>query len=244
MEVPPAACHEQPTAEGASGCSSAQAVDSRSVPVATLWYAETTMKGTGRRSIPRRSVVGREVRAKRARAESMGYASVRREFEAGDVLLFRGRGLASLAIRLLTRSPYSHVGLVFLHDGRVFCFEAVGVGVRLILMSELMRRYHGGIDYYEVLAAATGQRHGAIDFCFRQLGKLYDRPGIIRFLIAIVFNREPAARDDQEWFCSELVAAAYRAQGLALAPESTAYTSPADLALSPELKLRYVLKAE
>jgi hypothetical protein len=51
-------------------------------------------------------------------------------------------------------------------------------------------------------------------------------------------------REDQAWFCSELVAAAYRAQGLALAPVSASYTSPADLAISPELKLRYVLKRE
>jgi uncharacterized protein YycO len=202
------------------------------------------MIGAGRKSPTRRAVVGREVRANRSRAQRRGYASVRREFDLGDVLLFRGRGLASQAIRLFTRSPYSHVGLVFPYEGRVFCLEAVGVGVRLIMMSEVMRRYHGGIDYYEVHRAAAKQRHGAIAFCFNQLGKLYDRPGIVRFLIAILFNRRPAVREDQAWFCSELVAAAYRAQGLALAPVSASYTSPADLAISPELKLRYVLKRE
>jgi uncharacterized protein YycO len=116
--------------------------------------------------------------------------------------------------------------------------------VRLILMSEVMRRYHGGIDYYEVVRAAPEQRDGALAFCFQQLGKLYDRPGIVRFLLAILLNRKPAVRADQAWFCSELVAAAYRAQGLALAPVSASYTSPADLAVSPELKLRYVLKRE
>ncbi len=188
--------------------------------------------------------MGREVRARRSRAERKGYASVRQDFALGDVLLFRGRGLSSQAIRLLTRSPYSHVGLVFPYEGRVFCLEAVGVGVRLILTSEVVRRYHGGIDYYEVPGAASEQRHGAIAFCFAQLGKLYDRPGILRFFFAILFNRKPAVREDQAWFCSELVAAAYRAQGLALAPVSSAYTSPADLALSSELKLRYVLKRE
>jgi len=188
--------------------------------------------------------VGREVRARRAGAERIGYGNARGDFHLGDVLLFRGRGLASQAIRLLTRSPYSHVGLVFLYQRRVYCFEAVGVGVRLILMSEVMRRYHGGIDYYEVVRAAPEQRDGALAFCFQQLGKLYDRPGIARFLLAILLNRKPAVRADQAWFCSELVAAAYRAQGLALAPVSASYTSPADLAVSPELKLRYVLKRE
>jgi uncharacterized protein YycO len=188
--------------------------------------------------------VGREARANRSRAESKGYASARQEFAPGDVLLFRGRGLASQAIRIVTRSPYSHVGLVYPFEGRVFCMEAVGVGVRLILMSELMKRYHGGIDYFEVSGASPEQRHGAISFCFAQLGRLYDRPGILRFVVALVFNRKVAVREDQAWFCSELVAAAYRGQGLALAAESAAYTSPADLAVSRELKLRYTLKRE
>jgi hypothetical protein len=202
------------------------------------------MNGAASSPTSTRGAVGRAVRARRSRAPRTGYATVRSEFTVGDVLLFRGRGLISQLIRWVTRSPYSHVGLVFLFEERVFCIEAVGVGVRLILISELMRRYHGGIDYYEVHDPSPEQRHGAIAFCFAQLGKLYDRPGIFRFLIAIVFNRKPAVREDQEWFCSELVAAAYRAQGFPLAPESAAYTSPADLALSPELKLRYVVKRE
>jgi uncharacterized protein YycO len=202
------------------------------------------MIGAARRPAGKRSAVGREVRAKRARAERIGYAGARGDFRVGDVLLFRGRGLASQAIRLFTRSPYSHVGLVFRYQGRVYCFEAVGVGVRLILMSEVMRRYHGGIDYYEVGGAAPEQRDGVIAFCFQQLGKLYDRPGIVRFLGAILFDHKPAVRQDQAWFCSELVAAAYRAHGLPLAPVSASYTTPADLAVSPELKLRYVLKRE
>jgi uncharacterized protein YycO len=202
------------------------------------------MIGAAQGAAGRRSVVGREVRAKRSRAERKGYRAARGDFQIGDVLLFRGRGLSSQAIRLLTRSPYSHVGLVFPYQSRVYCFEAVGVGVRLILMSEVMRRYHGGIDYYEVTRAAPEQRDGAIAFCFQQLGKLYGRPGIVRFLVAIFFNHKPAVREDQAWFCSELVAAAYRAQGVALAPVSASYTSPADLAVSPELKLRYVLKRE
>jgi len=126
----------------------------------------------------------------------------------------------------------------------VFCFEAVRVGVRLILMSEVMRRYHGGIAYYEVPGASAEQRDGAIAFRFRQLGKPYDRPGIFRFLIAILVNRKPTVREDQAWFCSELVAAAYRSDGLALASMSSAYTSPAELAVSPEPTLHCVLKRE
>jgi uncharacterized protein YycO len=192
----------------------------------------------------RRSHVGREVRARRATAPKAGYRTARAEFRDGDVLLFRGRGLASLAIRWRTRSPYSHVGLVFRFADHVYCLEAVGSGVRLILVSEVLRRYHGGIDYYAVMQATEVERQGAIAFCMAQLGRLYDKPGIWRFLVAILFGRTPAVREDRSWFCSELVAAAYRRQGRPLTPLRVAYTSPADLALSPELTLRYVLRKE
>ena len=53
-----------------------------------------------------------------------------------------------------------------------------------------------------------------------------------------------AVREDQSSFCSELVAAAYRRQRRPLTPLRVASTSPADLALSPELSLRDALKRE
>ena len=68
-----------------------------------------------------------------ANAPRAGYRAVRQEFRDGDVLLFRGRGFSSLIIRWLTRSPYSHVGLVFRFAEHVYSLEAVGSGVRLIL---------------------------------------------------------------------------------------------------------------
>ena len=114
--------------------------------------------------VGRRRVVGREVRAKRAAVARVGYTRARSAFQSGDVLLFRGRGIPSFLIRMVTRSPYSHVGLVFLYVGHVYCLEAVGSGVRLTLMSEEMRRYHGGIDYYEVTRATPEQRDGAVAF--------------------------------------------------------------------------------
>jgi uncharacterized protein YycO len=188
--------------------------------------------------------VRRQARAQRAAASTRSYADERGQLRTGDVLLFRGRGPMSMLIRYLTHSPYSHVALVFRFEGRVYCLEAVGVGVRLCLMSEALERYHGGIDHFDVPGATEEQRHGALSYAFQQLGKLYDRPGLWRFLFAILFGRKPRVREDQAWFCSELVASAYRKHGLALVPVSAAFTSPADLALSPELKLRCIVKRE
>jgi uncharacterized protein YycO len=168
-------------------------------------------------------------------------AEARSQFREGDVLCFRGRGFVSWCIRMLTRSDYSHAGMVFLYEGRVYCLEAVGDGVRLMLMSQLMRRYEGGIDYFEVDAGAPARKH-ALSFGFRQLGKLYDTAGIVRFLWMLITRSADAARRDEHWFCSELVAAAYREAKEPLVEMPESYTSPSDLAQSQRLTLRYALK--
>lgn len=191
-----------------------------------------------------RRATRRLIAARRQSAAALTYGDARAGFVDGDVLLFRGRGPMSRTIRLLTSSPYSHVGLVMLYEGRVYCVEAVGKGVRLILMSEVVRQYHGGIDYYRLREAAEGQRRGALGFCLQQLGKLYDRAGLVRFVALLLLGRKPRAWRDRYWFCSELVAAAYRGQGIALATERPAYTSPADLAVSPLLELAFAIKSE
>lgn len=170
-------------------------------------------------------------------------AEARSRFRDGDVLLFRGKGFVSWAIAKLTRSEYSHAGLAYLFEGRVYCLEAVGSGVRLVLMSVLVDHYRGGIDYFEHVDATPEQRSHAISFAFRQLGKLYDKAGLVRFFWAIVTGRMEQLRRDEQWFCSELVAAAYDEAGAPLLAERPeAYVSPADLALSDHVLHRFQVK--
>ncbi len=203
----------------------------------------TRSTGKKRRRSERKAARTAVVAMKQA-APSRSYTATREELESGDLLLFRGKGFISMMIRALTNSPYSHAGLVYRFEGRVYCLEAVGHGVRLILMSELKKRYDGGIDYYVVDGADKPVRERAIGFCFQQLGKLYSKRGIVRFLIALLFDKKSSSDEDDEWFCSELVAAAYEKQHMALCSSEAFYTSPNDLALSPRVKLRFTIKEE
>jgi len=173
-------------------------------------------------------------------AVSYGGAA-RSEFRDGDLLCFRGRGWVSLLIRRLTRSSYSHVGLIYRFEGRVYCLEAVGAGVRLVLMSQLMKRYEGGIDYYSV-DAQTPVRRQAVSWCFTQLGKLYDTAGIARFAWTLLTGNAARARRDDQWFCSEFVAAAFSEAGLPLVAGAADYTTPEDLVRSARLEKRFTLK--
>lgn len=170
------------------------------------------------------------------------YGEVRSEFADADLLCFRGRGLTSLAIRWLTGSPYSHVGLVYRYEDRVYSLEATGAGVRLALMSELVRRYHGGIDYFRVDGLLPEARRQAISFGFQQLGKQYSHRGIGRFLSFLLLGGKRRKRGRGAWFCSELVAEAYRLAGADLAPASSAYTSPGDLAASNRARFAFRIK--
>ncbi len=168
----------------------------------------------------------------------------RSRFREGDVLLFRGKGLFSHGIRWITDSRYSHAGLTHIYEGRVYCLEAVGSGVRLVLMSVLVDHYEGGIDYFQHVAATEAQRKKAIEFAFPQLGKLYDKPGIARFFWALVTKHMEPLRRDELWYCSELVAAAYHEAGAPLLADEhpEAYVSPADLAGSAQLRHLFCVK--
>lgn len=174
--------------------------------------------------------------------QPVSYSEVKFEVREGDILCFSGAGFLSAAIRKLTKSQYSHVGLVYLFEGRRYCLEAVGSGVRLVLLSELVRRYDGGIDYFEMLNVTPDQRRQAISFGFQQLGKLYDKDGILRFLWYVLTGRKRRVALDDNWFCSEMVAQAYSRQGLALCSRSVTYTSPNDIALSERVAYCYTIK--
>lgn len=162
---------------------------------------------------------------------------VRAKMLTGDVLLFRGNGLLPWLIRLATHSDYSHAGLLFRYDGRVYCLEAVGKGVRLAPVSRLLDHYPDGI-FYCGLAALDPARETALGFGFQQLSLPYDVLGLVRFALALIFATRRPVKPDQRWFCSELVAAAYRIAEFPLTDELPCYASPVDLINGHKLELR------
>jgi hypothetical protein len=153
---------------------------------------------------------------------------IRERMRGGDVLLFRGRGLLSWIIRKATGSDFSHAGLVFRFRERVYCLEAVGGGVRLAPLSWLVGVYHGEIHYF-TLEADPKERQAALGFAFEQLCRRYDKIGLVRFGLTLLFGLRRSPHQDDRWFCSELVAQAYRVAGAPLTAELPSYASPADL---------------
>jgi uncharacterized protein YycO len=142
------------------------------------------------------------------------------------VLLFKGRGLISTAIRWQSRSIYSHAALL-MRDGRIV-ESWQGAGVRTKTLTDW-----SDIDVFDVAMLTDLEWDLAIDYALDLVGRGYDYKAVLRFV-----SRRPAA-DNDRWFCSELVFAAIESAGLPLlARTSAAAVSPGMLALSPYLTQR------
>lgn len=142
------------------------------------------------------------------------------------MLLFRGRGLISTAIRWQSRSIYSHAALL-MRDGRIV-ESWQGAGVRVKTLTDW-----SDIDVFDIPLFDELDWDLAIEYALELVGRGYDYKAVLRFV-----SRQPAA-DNDRWFCSELVFAAVESAGLPLLSRtSAAAVSPGMLALSPLLVQR------
>lgn len=144
-----------------------------------------------------------------------------------QVALFRSNSLVSRLIRWQTRGFYNHAALVW--RGQVIEareFEGVVTRKASTLQAEpLVHLYASGCD------EETSRRIWS--FALARLGYKYDYRMVTRFV-----SRLPANEAQQEkWFCSELVFAAFREGGVCLLENIEPWAvSPSMLSLSPLLK--------
>jgi uncharacterized protein YycO len=124
---------------------------------------------------------------------------------------------------------------MFRYKERVYCLEAVRLGVRLSPVSMLLEHYPDGI-YYFGLDAGEPVRETALGFGLQQLCRPYDILGLVWFAVAHIFALKRTDGQDGRWFCSELVAAAYRSAEFPLTDGLPCYASPADLINGQKLK--------
>ncbi len=144
----------------------------------------------------------------------------------GKVLLFKGGDWISWVVKWQSRSIYSHAALLI--PGALTCVESYpGVGVRL---RKLTPDDMTLADVYDVAGLTAEGWTMAIDFAKAQIGKGYDWLGVFRFM-----DKVPA-RDNNRWFCSELVHKAVAQAGVRLLERiPSAEVSPMHLGISPLL---------
>ena len=96
----------------------------------------------------------------------------------GDIVFHTSRSAQSLAIQKATRSPYSHMGIVYVRDGQPLVYEAVEP-VKLTPLAEWIGRGEGGhvvvkrlVDADRVLTPAALARMKDVGEVFQ--GRHYD----------------------------------------------------------------------
>ena len=180
------------------------------------------------------------------------YNAKRNDIKNGDVLLYKGTDIFSYIIRSFFDSPYSHVGIVVWWNARLMVVEAVNKGVIATPLSENLRRYKGGVDFFQVEQELSEEKRlMMLQFAQMQLGKSFNLWALLKSGMRVVLGlsltdkdgafRHPAGR----YFCSQFVSDIYKKGGVDLDIDlSSTRTSPDAIAKSPLLKFRGVLKRD
>jgi uncharacterized protein YycO len=156
-----------------------------------------------------------------------------------DILLYRGTGFVSRLIQWRTKSVYSHVAVVVGTDMNLAIESNTGsqAGVRALDLRKLDVK---AVDAFRVQPGHAFKPEKVISYLVECLGCNYDLPGVVWLGVLKTLNMKEKANRFQinrDYFCSELVYAAFHAAGLDIVPQIGAaeVTSPGDIARSPIL---------
>ena len=142
------------------------------------------------------------------------------------ILLFKGRGFVSKLIKWQTNGVYSHAAIQR-PDGRIV--EAWHNPAKVRLRGNLTD--WRDVEAYSVVGMSEDQWQTTLAWLDKQIGKKYDFGGVFRFVTRW------RKKQDEKWFCSELVFQAIKESGVdLLARIQCSQVSPTVLSFSPLLK--------
>jgi hypothetical protein len=182
------------------------------------------------------------------------YDQVRDELRTGDVLFCSGGSVASRIIRTITRSPYSHVGLVvrMLSIDRILLLESKWPhGVRAVALSSYLNNWKwSGKPYHGHLLVGRHARfnvkHEAsvvqlLSELVDSMGQKYKIGRLIRIavreVIALVGLRFGKLHFKKPACCSEYIYQVYTGLGLPFNLNKNGHVLPVDLACHAEMSL-------
>jgi Permuted papain-like amidase enzyme, YaeF/YiiX, C92 family len=165
------------------------------------------------------------------------YAEIRPKLESGDLLFAAGRSLVSRAIQSVTKSPWSHVGIIFNAgsiDRKMLLESVEDAGVRLAPLTKYLHAYENAKPYDGAIVLARFQainpemvvRLGT--YGSDLLGQPYGCESIGRIMarIALGLGRE---HEDDGYICSELVHYCFDRAGYRFDFDSRRFIAPADI---------------
>lgn len=161
----------------------------------------------------------------------MDYATARGKIKTGDLLFWSSGSWSSwhdiqvLAVRLFTLSEYSHVGVAWVANGRVFVIHATGRGVIIEPLS-----LQGSFYWVPMRTKFSAE---ALEAGFSRVGERYSKmQAIAGFLRRLPIGSDPL------WQCAEFVIWFYAKNGIALSHLATpAGVAKSVMALGREMVL-------
>jgi Permuted papain-like amidase enzyme, YaeF/YiiX, C92 family len=143
------------------------------------------------------------------------YKHVRTYLQTGDLVFCSGNYVFSKVIQKLTKSTWSHVGVVYIDKvlERVMILESETlIGVRLMPLSKYINDYKGTNRAYKGnlliarmnVAIEPHHLNNGISFGLDELTRPYDNWEILRIFLRILFKKGKRERN-KNYICSELV---------------------------------------
>jgi hypothetical protein len=179
--------------------------------------------------------------------EKVNYEKIRSYLKTGQLVFCSGSYLFSGIIQRLTKSVWSHVGIIYVDEklGRVLLLEAEPfIGIRLIPLSNYMKSYKSGRPYKGQIVIAnfdkelTEEQHNKmISFGLDELSKPYDNWEIIRIMTRILF-RIGKRQKNRSYICSELVRDCFVKGGYQFQMKDS-YISPHEIWMDENVHFKY-----
>ncbi|MBL0182487.1 MAG: hypothetical protein IPP96_09355 [Chitinophagaceae bacterium] len=181
-------------------------------------------------------------------AQVIPYEKIREHLRTGHIFFSSGSYAFSGAIQKLTKSTWSHVGVIYKDEelGRVLVLEAEpSVGIRLIPLSNYLKNYKGTNRPYKGQIAIAQLNvplekqslNKGISFGLDQLTRPYDNFEIFRIMVRILFHISKRERN-KAYICSELVRDMFARAGVVMQYRDT-YISPNNIWTDDRVALKY-----
>ena len=161
------------------------------------------------------------------------------QLQKGDIILSTSDGFVSSTVKFATGSKFSHAAL---YIGNLNIIEAIDPIVdKRPLVDALKDDKYAAVYRFPKLTAH--QQTQVITYAKKQIGKEYDLSGAVGSTAAgvaaagVVPKISNLVFPEHDFYCSELIAFAYKAAGIKL-ETAASQTTPADLARNK--KLQYV----
>lgn len=173
------------------------------------------------------------------------YQHYRQQLQTGDLIFASGNYAFSRAIRHVTRSIWSHVGLIVCTHDRVLVLESIElVGVRLAPLSKYLDQYDGNQPYNGRLVVArrldidATQAQQAVCFGLDALTRPYNHLEIAS-IVYRAMRKKPRRYDpdDQTYLCSELIYHAFQSANIAVDADAQGFVSPQNIWQHPKMEL-------